>query len=261
MGYLIQQVLALLEPLGLAWGFLAVFTLIFLFRRRWLPAVATGIPMLIIFVMGSTDVPGAFMRTLERPYANVDLAALPKADAIVVLGGGAQPARFEVADLHFTPAGDRLIMGLEMARLGKAPVVVLGGAVAKFPEGDKSESQTVRKWIVDRQLTSGEIIALPVCKDTHDEATYTKKLATERGWQQVLLVTSANHMRRASATFRTAGVTVIPVPCNFMTELSHAPTELGPPGVPQVGGLSKMATYLHEQIGWYEYRRRGWIKK
>ena len=75
----------------------------------------------------------------------------------------------------------------------------------------------------------------------------------------MLLVTSANHMRRATATFRTVGIEVIPAPCNFMSSLSHAPT-FGWPGVPRAGGFFKAATWLHEKIGWLEYRRRGWIK-
>src|SRR5437763_1587374 len=53
-------------------------------------------------------------------------------------------------------------------------------------------------------------------EDTHDEALKVRVLATERGWHRVLLVTSANHMRRASGVFRAQGLEVIPVPCNFL---------------------------------------------
>jgi uncharacterized SAM-binding protein YcdF (DUF218 family) len=259
MRSLTDFVLALIEPTGFAWTCLFLLTLAFAWRRRWRAALATAVPTIILFVFGSTDAPGFFMRELERPYADVDLAALPKADAIVLLGGGVQPARFEVADMHLTASGDRVIMAIELSRLGKAPVLVLGGSVAKFPDRDIQESETVKAWLVDRKLVQGEVIALPGCADTHDEALFTKQLVQERGWQQVLLVTSACHMRRAVGTFRTAGVSVIPAPCNFMTELSHAPSPPGPPGPPRAGGLEKMAVWLHEVIGWLEYRRRGWI--
>ncbi|MEQ1859457.1 MAG: YdcF family protein [Chthoniobacteraceae bacterium] len=257
--YLIDQVIALLEPTGMTWAMLVALTIAFAWRRRYRAAIAVSVPMLTLFAFGSTDLPGALMRGLERPYAGVSIEAQPQADAIVVLGGGAQPARFEAADMHLNPAGDRIIMGLELARLGKAPVLVFGGSVAQFPEGPILESETVRDWVVERKLAPGEVIALPGCADTRDEAMFTLKIARERGWKQVLLVTSAGHMRRASATFRTAGLNVIPAPCNFITELSNAPTRGIAITVPRHSGLGKMANWLHEQIGWLEYRRRGWI--
>jgi len=257
--YLTEQIIGLLEPAGLAWALLLIATIVFLRKRRWRESLATGAPMLILFAFGSTDLPGALLRTLERPYAGVKIDALPRADAIVLLGASAHPARLEVAGMHLTAAADRLVMALELSRLGKAPVLVIGGAVSQFPEGEVLESETVRKWIVDRQLARGEVIALRGCADTHDEATFTAELARERRWKEVLLVTSASHMKRAAATFRTAGLNVIPAPCNFMTGLSEAPS-WEPPGVPRYGGLGKTAMWLHETIGWIEYRRRGWIE-
>jgi uncharacterized SAM-binding protein YcdF (DUF218 family) len=256
--YLIEQVIGLLEPVGFVWALLLVFTIVYLRKRRWWTALATGLPMMILYVFGATDVPGALLRSLERPYANVDIARLPPADAIVMLGAGAHPARLEVAGMHLTGAADRIVMALELSRLRKASVLVLGGASMPFPDGDRLESETVRNWMVERHLAQGEVIALPACADTHDEAVFTAKIARERGWKNLLLVTSANHMRRAVGTFRPAGLNVTPAPCNFLTSLSEAPS-WDPPGVPRHGGFTKASTWLHEVIGWIEYRRRGWI--
>lgn len=256
--YLIDQFMGLIEPVGFAWLLLVIFTIVHAKRRQWQAALATGLPMLILFIFGATDAPGALLRGLEAPFSNPNTSALPKVDAIVVCGAGAHPARFEVAGMHLTGAADRIVMGLELSRLGKAPTLVLGGSSSQFPEREILESETVRDWIVDRKLAQGEVIALPACADTHDEAVFTADLARQRGWRQVLLVTSANHMRRALGTFRTAGVNAIPAPCNFMTSLSEAPST-EPPGVPRYGELGKTATWLHEKIGWLEYRRRGWI--
>lgn len=257
--YLTEQAVALLEPLGLVWVGLLIATVAYGLRRRWWSAVVTGLPVVILYIFGSTGLPGLLLRELEAPYVNVDLAKLPEADAIVLLGGGAQPARFEVADLHLTPAGDRIIMGMELARMGKAPVLVLGGNVAEFPEGDRQESETVRKFLVERKLVAGEVIALPACGDTHDEAMHTGRLARERQWKRVLLVTSANHMPRATAVFRAQGLEVIPAPCNFLTELSQPASGSGPPSIPRAGLLGKTGVWLHEKIGWAVYRHRGWL--
>src|SRR5581483_5647952 len=91
------------------------------------------------------------------------------------------------------------------------------------------ESQLVAKWFNEWKnagaLDPGlEIVALEPCADTHDEAVHVKQLASGRGWHHLLLVTSANHLRRASALFRTQGLEVSPVPCNFLTNVSTAPS-------------------------------------
>jgi len=257
--YFVKQVIALMEPLGFVWALLVVFTVVFYRSRQRRAAMVCGLAAALIFIFGSTTFPNSLLHTLERPYLGRSLEALPKADAVIMLGGGSQPSRDEAGGLHLTLAADRIVMALELLHLGKAPVLVLGGAAAEFPEGRRSESETVRRWIVERGLAKGEVLALPVCRDTHDEARFTAKLCAERGWQKVHLVTSASHMRRAAATFRTAGVDVIAAPCNFHTETGTAPV-FAAPGVPKAGGFLKVGMWLHEQIGWLEYRRRGWIK-
>jgi len=60
------------------------------------------------------------------------------------------------------------------------------------------------------------------------------------------------------ATFRTAGLEVTPAPCNFLTSVSLGSSGSGV-GIPSYGGFARISTWLHEQIGWWEYRRRGWI--
>ena len=65
-------------------------------------------------------------------------------------------------------------------------------------------------------------------------------------------------MRRASAVFRAQGLDVIPVPCNFITTVSTAPSQFRIL-VPRYEGFFKVATWLHEEVGWMVYRQRGWI--
>jgi uncharacterized SAM-binding protein YcdF (DUF218 family) len=183
---------------------------------------------------------------------------LPNADAIVVLGGGGEPSRYESGGLHLTFSGDRILMGLELAHLGKASTLVVSGAGAVLDGQERVEGDLVRDWLTQRKLVNVPVLSLGHRADTHDEAIHIRTLARERGWRRVLLVTSAFHMRRAVAVFGSAGVEVIPAPCNFLTEISLAPAPPGI-GVPRAGGLQKAGIWLHEQIGWLMYRKRGWI--
>ena len=257
---LLRHLLLLIEPVGFLWACLLVLTIALVRRRLWRLAALSAFVVVTITVIGSTGLPGAMLASLERPYAGVKIDALPVCDAVVMLGGGTEPSRYEVGTLHLNQAGDRVLMALELIRLGKAPVLVLGGAGAPLDGEVKVEADLLARLLAEWKLPAAPatVVSLGQCTSTRDEAGRVLKLAQERGWRRVLLVTSANHMRRASAVFQTAGVAVVPAPCGFLTEVS---TSAAPPGlhVPTWHGFGKISTWLHEQVGWWLYRSRGWI--
>ncbi|HEY3899947.1 MAG TPA: YdcF family protein [Chthoniobacter sp.] len=254
----LHQLVYLLEPIGLVWLGLLVLTFWLAIKRQLGPALFAGGVTLFVTLVGSSGIPGKLLGSLERPYAGVHLDTLPTADAIVLLGGGAAPSRYEAEGVHLTPAGDRLVMANELFRRKKAPVLLLGGNANKLDGVVRFEGVIVKDLLTTWGIPADDILPLGANEDTHDEALKVGALAKERGWHRVLLVTSANHMRRASAVFRAQGLEVIPVPCNFFTTVATAPP---PPGisVPRYDGFVKIAIWLHEELGWWTYRRRGWI--
>ena len=248
----------LIEPIGLIWLALIVLAaLLWRKRERGFAFVSAGLAV-FIFLIGASALPDVLLRSLERPYFGVKLDALPVCDAVVVLGGALDPSPNEVAELHLTIAGDRIITALEMIRLGKAPVLVSGGSGIEMGGVMKIEGDLFKQALIERHVPVPEIVSLGLCADTHDEAERTRALVQQRGWRRVLLVTSACHLPRAVATFRGVGIDVVPVPCNF---LSRVPRGLWPlrSAVPGFVGFEKMSVWLHEKIGWWEYRRRGWL--
>lgn len=250
--------LKLLEPIGLVWLGLLAITFVLWRRRRRGFAVSTAGLALFVWVIGGTNLPDALLRSLESPYAGVKPEELPAADAVILLGGGLEPSRYETGQLHLSAAGDRVVMALELLRLGKAPALCIGGGATRVNGEIWSEADFARAAIVERKLTTAEVFSLGICGDTHDEALRVFALAQEHRWRRLLLVTSACHMRRAAGTFRTAGLEVIPAPCNFLTSLSTGHSSF-PINLPGHAGFAKTSVWIHEQIGWLEYRRRGWI--
>lgn len=256
---MIRTLYLFIEPIGLIW--LALVALTAALWRRGLRgfAAASGAIALFAFAVGGTELPSVLLRELERPYVGVKADALPACDAVVLLGGGFEPSLHEVASLRLTPAADRLVMALELLRLRKAPVLCIGGSGVVIDGRHLLEGEVVKAALAERHFTDAEIIALGRCANTADEAWHIRDLIKQRGWKRVLLVTSANHMRRATATFRTAGVEVVPAPCNFLAFNGNptSPWRIGPPGY---GGFIRISTWMREALGWHIYRMRGWIE-
>ncbi len=254
-----RSVLTLLEPIGFVWGCLVVLTVLLIRKKRKRLAAALGALAAFIWLIGATPLPGTLLGSLERPWVGVKRADLPEADAIVLLGGFLTPSREEVGQVHFNGNADRAVTALELVRLEKAKVLVVSGSAFTRDGEAFVEADLFKQFVDERKRGGPEVLSLGGCKHTRHEAEKISQLAQERGWKRILLVTSANHMRRAAAVFRTtASLEVIPVPAAFLTRASIVTVDTVD-FVPHGGGFGKLDAYLHEVIGWHVYRRRGWI--
>ncbi len=259
--FILRQVLALIEPVGLVWLVLIIVCVVLFRKKHRRLGVCSAVLVVGIVLCGSTDFPGWLLRGLEKPWAGVKAESLPECDAVVICGGGTEPSRYEMAGMHLTKGGDRVLMGLELMRLGKARVLCLGGGGAIFDGAVRAEADVVKSWLEMWKLpANAELVSYGATRNTREEAEKTAALMRERGWKRVILVTSAFHMTRAAATFRTAGVELVPAPCNFLTTVSLAevPFRLN---VPTWHGFEKISIWMHELVGWRMYRSRGWIKE
>jgi uncharacterized SAM-binding protein YcdF (DUF218 family) len=78
-----------------------------------------------------------------------------------------------------------------------------------------------------------------------------RRLARDRHWKRILLVTSPTHSRRALLTFRRAGLDAVSVPCRETRYYLEDPRLPG-------DRLRAFSDALYEIIGLQVYRLRGW---
>ncbi|CBL43602.1 conserved hypothetical protein [gamma proteobacterium HdN1] len=208
---------------------------------------------LVVLVFASMPlVAVGLWKSLEGRYPILVPSEQPKADVIVVLGGGiALPEPPQVVpDLN--DAADRVWYAAELYHAGKAPwVVVSGGQV--FPRsGLESEAEYHRKLLERMGVPAEAILVESASRDTAGNAMLTAALMRERKFQKALLVTSAAHMPRAVLLFEHAGVDVVPASCDVHGVDMDVPLILKL--LPVAWAFQDTERALHEWLAFVYYR-------
>jgi uncharacterized SAM-binding protein YcdF (DUF218 family) len=145
-------------------------------------------------------------------------------------------------------AQSRLLRGFEVIRQGYGRRLV----VTHLPPPKPSYVPAIREQMQRLGLQFPiEETPEPVW-DTHDEAVAVSRLARERGWSRVILVSDPSHLRRAAAAFEKAGVGVL---CAPGAARNYNPRRLQGPQA----RVEAFRDWLYEVVGFQVYRMRGWI--
>jgi len=274
----------LTEPLGAVWLLMVLGVLWLLVRRQWRSAIWLGIPTVLLFLLGSTPIAETLVAAEEMRWegnaetlngerlktqsselksesrnseeGQADSPTTP-ADAVVALGGGDRVSKHDPLGFALSDGASRLLTAVELVRSGKAKTLVLGGSLPLARNPAPPAMAAVQDWVARWGLVSGAITNLGICLTTHDEAIAFKKLKDSQGWQRVILVTSALHMRRSEALFRKLGMNVIPVAADFGAW--GVPREPVFSPFPRVNRVYLLSLYGHEKIGWWVYRLKRWV--
>lgn len=164
------------------------------------------------------------------------------ADVVYVLASDVQPD----GDVSMEGTA-RLVHGLELIGRGLAPRLIVGEL--QPPHG--RYAATARR-LLDAYHLTAELQAIGPVATTRDEAVKLAALARAEGWKRVLLVTAQLHSRRAAAVFEAQGLEVVSSPsreARFDLEDLSAPDNR----------LRAFPDILHERLGIWIYRRRGWL--
>ena len=248
-------ILPLTEPLGAIWFLMVLVAIYSAVRRQWKCALSMAVPVLLLYLVGSTPLPAALVSAEERIYAE----EFPKTrvDVVVVLGGGFYESQYDLHGVAISGAGSRAFTGMEMARRGFTTNLVLGGSVPVENQVIPTSAK-VQRWMEPLGVPGIMLTNLGTCRDTHDEALAFKQLQAAHGWKTVVLVTSALHMPRSVALFAKQGIQVTPIACDFRA-YGIGTGRFSFSIIPHQGGFELLALYLHEKIGWLVYQWRGWI--
>ncbi len=254
--YLSKLIPLFIYPLG--------FAVLLSVLATGLLGVSAGLARLFLFVAvivlwgASTPMFADYLGlTLEGQYPPVAVAATPVADVIVVLGGavgGAKPPRV-VPDL--SAAADRVLHAARLYRAGKAPVVLISGGNIPWLGSTMPEAKLIQALLEEWGVPAASIISEAASRNTYENAVLSRQVLAEHGLQRVLLVTSALHMPRALATFKTAGIDAVPGATDFAVTYRDHLTLID--FLPDAEALSRTTYAMREYVGYAYYRWKGWI--
>ena len=94
-------------------------------------------------------------------------------------------------------------------------------------------------------------------RTTRENAQYTQALLERQRINHILLVTSASHMRRASAVFAAQGFIVTAVSTDHQIPLLVGPV---PGWLPTAERLSRSTRAIHEWVGYRVYSWLGYLR-
>ena len=255
---MIQWATSAVDPLALLWLVLGCAGAWLGWKRRWRAAALVGSPAALLFLLGSLPWPEALIAAREAPYSKQKVVDLSGLDAVVMLGGILEPSSHDPFGFALGAGCERLIAALKAARDAKVKALVLGGSGPLPGKPDQAAASLLCDWVQQSKLCDAEILDLGVCGNTHDEAVRLHQLKTERGWKRVTIVTSALHMARAEATMRKLNGEVAIVACDFRVYGVKQDLWKTFP-FPQTDRMKLLQDYLHEVVGCWVYRWRGWI--
>jgi len=234
----------LVLPMGIWFWCLLMF---FLLRNRT-PRIAKsfivfGTTILLVFSLPS--VANRLIESLEQQYPTPALNDIPNADVIVLLDGGVNARDRHRQFTELGPGSDRLLLTHRLFQANKAPAIWLAGDVVDLidPTSEDNARSMLTAWGIPSTAISGEMNS----RNTYENALEFSRVAGERNWNSVILITSSTHMPRSMQQFRHHGIEPFPVGADHwvspypMTGLSGF--------FPQAQALNKSTRVLREYLG------------
>lgn len=215
-----------------------------------------GVGILVVWIPATPVVSGWLQGTLEHRFPPRAVENAPMADAIVTLGGAVGAPRPPRVYPDLSGSSDRVWHAARLYHARKAPYIIASGGTLPWKDQAFREAATIKSLLVSWDVPADSILTESTSANTYQNATNTVAIVNERGFDRVLLVTSALHMRRALATFRSAGVDAVPAATDYGV-IQGRTTLLSL--IPSAGALQGSTAAIREYVGYIVYWWRGWI--
>ena len=222
-----------------------------IFRKRVLALLAAA----LLLVASIPVVADRALLMVQGDFVRLRPTDVPRHETVVVLAGSVGYTRGRSGPMpDWGSTVDRVLAGIELMRAARAERVIFSSGKLLF-DGVPSQGEQARNLALAMGVSDARIVLSAAAENTVDEARLIRPLfaaADAAGPRPaIILVTSANHMPRASMIFRAAGFDVTPYPVDIDIPLSRRWHDAW---LPDARALLKTDTAVRELLGQGYYR-------
>jgi uncharacterized SAM-binding protein YcdF (DUF218 family) len=171
----------------------------------------------------------------------------------IVPGGFASPDAN--GNGYFNATADRFIQVEKLYKVGEISHILISGGNGKINDESFREGVWVKNELVTMGIPDSIIFTEDQSNNTLDNAVFAKHILDSLQLKPpYLLITSAQHIPRASLLFKNEGITTSAFPCSYIAGRSgFSLSSL----VPQLSVLLTWDFYLKEAAGYLIYKLKG----
>jgi uncharacterized SAM-binding protein YcdF (DUF218 family) len=141
---------------------------------------------------------------------------LETAEVGIVLTGIVESGITVPNQVQLSEGADRLIEAIRLLKQGRINQILISGGAADIHNPEQNEGFELYQLAVSLGVKPDQLIHENKSRNTYENAKYCKSLLLNTK-QAPVLITSAYHMKRASACFKKQGIEVVQYPVDFRT--------------------------------------------
>ena len=176
----------------------------------------------------------------------------------IVLGGIGRIDPVEKR-IEFTNSADRLLKALELYHQKKIKRILITGGSGSVLHPEDKEAPYILQYLKHVHIPDSAVIIEYESKNTYENAVYSKRIldSLHIRTDNIVLITSAYHLRRSVAVFEKQGFqNILPYPAERTSgprkfELDHCL-------LPHPDAMHTLYKYIHEWIGMLVYKLKSY---
>lgn len=212
------------------------------YRKRLLK-----ISCILFFVLTNGFIIDELLRLWEIPHVNLE----NNYDIGIVLGGICDYNKY-TKRLNFNKHADRLLDAKSLYHQGRIKKIMLSGGNPVY-SSHNAEANILSEYLIRNNIPKEDIIIENKSRNTKENVFNSIAiLKKEYRNKKVLLITSADHVRRSKMCFEKNGMPIAIYPTDCITSYRNYSIEYML--IPRVEAIEKWEGLIHEIIGYLIYR-------